>query len=100
MATGGSVPHFMKSEEISSFFARRMEAFARHDAAALANGYAEDCVIESRTIGTVVGRRAIEKMFRSWFEAFPDYRFHSEDLLIAADRVVQTFTADGTDTGG
>jgi sigma-B regulation protein RsbU (phosphoserine phosphatase) len=39
-------------------------------------------------------------MFRNWFEAFPDYRLHSEDLLIAGDRVVQTFTADGTDTGG
>ena len=100
MVTGGLVPHLMTSEEITAFFARRMEAFALHDAAALANGYAEDCVIESRTLGTVVGRSAIERMFRNWFEAFPDYRFQSEDLLIAGDQVVQTFTADGTDTGG
>ena len=90
----------MKTEEIVALFAHRAEAFSRHDAVALAATHAEDGVLLSPTAGTIEGRRAIERVYRLWFLAFPDLRFDIEDLLIAGDRVVQTVTVSGTDAGG
>ena len=79
----------MKTEEIVGLFAHRAEAFSRHDAVALAATHAVDGVLLSPTAGTIVGRSAIERVYRLWFSAFPDLRFDIEDLLIAGDRVVQ-----------
>lgn len=90
----------MKPEEIVAFFAHRAEAFARHDTVQLAATHAEDGVLLSPTGGTIVGREAIEKVYRLWFSAFPDLRIDVEDLLIADGRVVQRVTVSGTDVGG
>ena len=73
----------MTTEEIVAFFARRTEAFSRHDSGALASTHAEDGILLSPTAGTIVGRSAIEKVYRLWFSAFPDLRLDIEDLLIA-----------------
>jgi len=90
----------MTREEIIAFFARRQEAYARHDVAALAANHSEDCVIESPSAGTVRGREAIEQMYRNWFTAFPDVAFHGAELLIDGNRVAQLATIVGTDMGG
>ena len=87
-------------DQIRALFTRRNAAFERHDAAALAADYADDCVLVSAFAGTVVGRPAIEKVFRSFFGAFPDVTFQLEDVLIFGEQVVQLVTNRGTDTGG
>src|SRR5712692_7803238 len=90
----------MTPEEITVFFTRREEAHARHDASSLAAGYSVDCVLASPIAGTVTGRTAIERQLRAVFEAFPNLQFHTDELLVIADRVVQIGTMRGTDTGG
>jgi steroid delta-isomerase-like uncharacterized protein len=90
----------MKTDEIEALFARRAEAFARHDAAALAATHSEDSILLSPTAGTITGRSAIEKVYRLWFSAFPDMQLDVEERLIQGDRVVQTATITGTDVGG
>jgi SnoaL-like domain/Stage II sporulation protein E (SpoIIE) len=87
----------MKPEDIVALFAHRAESFARHDTVQLAATHAEDGVLLSPTGGTIVGREAIEKVYRLWFSAFPDLRIDVEDLLIADGRVVQRVTVSGTD---
>jgi serine phosphatase RsbU (regulator of sigma subunit) len=87
-------------EELTALFARRLHAFARHDASSLAADYCENCVLESSSQGTVQGRASIEKITRQWFSAFPDLSLESHDVLAIRDRVVQTATVRGTDTGG
>ena len=90
----------MTREEITAFFARRQDAFARHDATALAAAHAEDCKYESPWAGTVSGRAAIEQAHRQWFTSFPDFAFQDYELLIDGHRVAQIGTGVGTDIGG
>ena len=86
----------MKPDEIAALFTRRAEAFARHDAVELAATHTEDSVLLSPTAGTIIGRDAIERVYRIWFAAFPDLRMEIDDLLIANDRVIQLVTISGT----
>ena len=90
----------MTPHEIEALFARRDRAWADRDVVALAAPYAENWVLESPTAGTIVGRAAIENLYRIWLTAFPDIRIDTEELLIMADRVVQLVTVYGTNTGG
>ena len=91
----------MTREEIVNLFNQRHDAYARLDAEALAGDHAEDCVLESPAAGgTISGREAIAKVYRAWFGGFPDVTVDWNDLLIDGDRVVQTATMSGTDTGG
>ena len=93
----------MTRQEIVAFFARRLDATARHDAAALAALHAEDCVFESPWVGTVRGRDAIEQVYLHWFAAFPEVVLQGgqgEELLIDGNRVAQMATFVGTDSGG
>lgn len=89
----------MTPEEIAAFVARRNEARARRDLAALAALYSEDCVLEGAA-GTFKGRAAVERAYRHLTTAFPDLTTENEELLIFGDRVVGTATVRGTDTGG
>ena len=89
----------MTPEEIAAFVARRAEARARRDLAALAVLYSEDCVIESAA-GTFMGRPAVERAYRHLTTAFPDIKVENEELLSFGDRLVGTATIHGTDTGG
>jgi len=90
----------MTTEEIRAFFARRGDALARHDAAALAAGYAEDCIVESPIAGTLKGRAAVEKVPDLFTTAFSDLVMAGNELLAAEDQAVVTTTFHGTDTGG
>ena len=90
----------MTPEAIRAMFAQRERAWALHDASTLTADFAEDCVLESPTAGTVFGRCAVEKVYQHYFAAFPDLAFLTQDVLIVGDRVVQTAICSGTDTGG
>lgn len=89
----------MTREEMTAFFARRQDLWARRDAVGLARDNAEDGVVLSPLSGTLNGRAAIEAAYRSLFAMFPDWDFRSEDLMIDGDQVVQYFTATGTHRG-
>ena len=90
----------MARDEILSLFARRQDAWRRHDAAALAADHTEDCTLTSPMAGVVSGRASIQSVYHVWFNGFPDFTLTDEELLIDGDRVVQMSIAAGTDTGG
>jgi steroid delta-isomerase-like uncharacterized protein len=89
----------MGRDEIQALFDRRLQAWARHDPAALAADYTEDAIVVSPFAGTVSGRADIEKVFRKFFAAFPDLGFNVKDLLIDGDRVALFLVATGTHRG-
>jgi len=88
------------SATLKALFARRHNAFAAHDALSLASDYAENCLLESPGWGTLKTRDAVGGVFRSFFDAFQDSEFDFQELLFMGDRVVETLTIHGTDTGG
>jgi steroid delta-isomerase-like uncharacterized protein len=90
----------MTSEPLTALMVRRHEALARRDPSALIADYADDCVLESPGWGRLTGRDAVQKTFREFFTAFPDCRFEFGDLLLAGDRVVDSMTIHGNNTGG
>ena len=91
----------MQRQEIVALFSRRQAAWDRLDADELAAGHEEDGRVESPLAGgTVVGREAIGKLYRTYFSAFSDLRLAQDELLIDGDRVVLLGRVSGTDTGG
>jgi predicted ester cyclase len=89
----------MTRQEILAFFASRQARWDAHDAVALAADHAEGGTVLSPMHGTRRGRHAIASSYRALFDAFPDWRFMSEDLVIDGDRVAQTFSAEATHVG-
>ena len=86
----------MNREDIAALFARRMDAWARKDAAALAADHAEDAITESPMQGRLEGRRRIHEVYANWFTSFPDIVFTSKELVVDGDRVAQFFNIRGT----
>ena len=77
----------MTRDEILSLFARRRDAWRRHDAAALAADHTEDGTFDSPMAGTVAGRDAIRSVYQAWFTGFPDFTLDDQELIVDADRV-------------
>ena len=90
----------MTRDEAQQFFDRRVEAWKRRDVEALMLGHTEDCVLESPLAGTVRGRMAIENVYRTFVTSFPDFAIENPQFIADGDRVVQTVTCTGTNTGG
>ena len=91
----------MTHEEMTAFFGRRQQAWQRLDAPALAADYSDDATVESPLAGgSATGREAIEKLYATYFAAFPDFKFEEEMLLIEGENVAQLVRVTGTDTGG
>jgi steroid delta-isomerase-like uncharacterized protein len=91
----------MTREEIIALFDRRLDAWERHDSAALTSLHAGTCIVDSPMAGgAVTGRVAIGQLYEALFKAFPDATSTPEELLIDGDRVAQIATFSGTDTGG
>jgi steroid delta-isomerase-like uncharacterized protein len=90
----------MTREEIEELFVRRRDAVARLDARALASLHSESSVVDSPAGGTHTGRDAIERVYRAWFAAFPDFKVLSEQLVLEGDTVAAVMTMAGTDVGG
>ena len=91
----------MTREALAELVGRWQQARSDHDVDALIAFYASDCIVESPlAAGRVQGRDANAKVYRAFFEAFPDLAFQVEELIIDGDRVVEVGTARGTDAGG
>lgn len=78
----------MTREEIVALFERREVAWRARDAAALASHHAPGSTVVSPTGGVLEGRADIERIYRVWFEAFPNLTLGVEDLLVDGDRAV------------
>src|SRR5512140_2730132 len=89
----------MTRQEILAFFADRQARWDAHDAPALAADHAETGTVQSPMHGTRRGRHAITGSYSALFEAFPDWRFVSEELIIDGDHVAQPFAAEATHVG-
>jgi steroid delta-isomerase-like uncharacterized protein len=86
---------------MKAFLEKRQTAFLCRDVDALTALYAERVVVESPAAGGMVtGRPAIEKVFRGWFEAFPDFGFEDERYVIEGSEVAHLARAVGTNVGG
>jgi steroid delta-isomerase-like uncharacterized protein len=90
----------MPRDEIAYLFARRLDAWNRHDAEGLARDHAEEGTLNSPMGGDMRGRANIENFYRALFSSFPDAAFEQPDLIIDGDRVVQVATMTGTNSGG
>jgi len=89
----------MTHGDIVTLLERHDEAFARHDADALASQHLPDGIFESPAVGLVRGREAIAQVYRYWFTAFPDMRFTWTPPLIDGDRAALFWTLEGTIQG-
>lgn len=89
----------MTREEIATMFGRREAAWRVRDAVALSADHAPDGVVVSPTGGVLEGRADIERVYRVWFNAFPDLVFTTEDLLIDGDRVALLSRLSGSHAG-
>jgi predicted ester cyclase len=92
-------PTNMSREEIAAMFTRRQEAYDDLDAAALADDYADEVVIESPMSGTH-GRADAEKNLRAFFDGLMDIKMTFAPPIIDGERVALIGTADGTNMGG
>jgi steroid delta-isomerase-like uncharacterized protein len=87
-------------DETRQLFDRRVDAWRRHDVDVLMSAHTDDCVLESPLAGNVSGRAAIENVYRAFITSFPDLTIDRPELVVDGDRVVQTVTFSGTNTGG
>lgn len=90
----------MTRDEAQQFFDRRSDAWRRRDIDALTSAHTEDCVLESPLAGTVTGRAAIESVYRAFITSFPDVTIDDPEIYFDGDRIVQTVTFAGTNSGG
>ena len=87
---------FMTRDDISALFARRADAYARHDADALAATHAPAAVGDSPMQGRLEGRARIREVYEGWFRAFPDMTVTSQRLVIDGNKVAEIATIRGT----
>lgn len=90
----------MTRDEAQQFFDRRLDAWRRRDLDVLIRAHTEDCVLESPIAGKVIGRAAIENVYRAFATSFPDFTIDNPELVVDGNRAVQTVTFSGTNTGG
>ena len=77
----------MTRDEITALFDRRLEAFNEHEAAALAEDYSDDAVVESPLAGgTATGREAVERLYVTFFAAFTDLKLDQDDSSSTATK--------------
>jgi predicted ester cyclase len=91
----------MTRDDLDAFFTRRLAAWQRLDATALANDYTESATVDSPLAGgSATGREAIERLYLTYFAAFPDFKLEQEIVLVDGDHVAQLVRVTGTDNGG
>jgi len=86
----------MNRDDITALFVQRTDAWARHDAEALAATHSETAVGDSPMQGRLEGRPRIREVYEDWFRAFPDMSYTSRRLIIDGNRVAELFTLRGT----
>jgi hypothetical protein len=90
----------MTRDEAQEFFNHRADAWRQRDIDALMRAHTDDCVLESPLAGKVTGHAAIENVYREFITSFPDMTIDNPELFFDGDRVVQTVTFSGTNSGG
>ena len=86
----------MDRTDITALFARRADAWNRHDAVTLAADHAEDAVAESPLLGHIKGRANIQTLYERWFASFQDLAYIAKELVIDGDEAAQFFTIRAT----
>jgi steroid delta-isomerase-like uncharacterized protein len=77
-----------------------LAAFNRHDADAVAEGYAIDCVVHDPVYpAPLMGRKAVREDAAVFFRAFPDLRIDSLERFEKGDLGSEEFRMTGTNTG-
>ncbi len=89
----------MDRSEILALFTRRESNWRLGDAAALAADHASDGVVVSPTGGVLEGRDEIARVYRVWFNAFPDLVFTNDDVIVDGNRVALLCRVTGTHGG-
>ncbi len=89
----------MTRREIMEFFARRDDAWRRHDFAALTADHTKDGEVESPVGGNVKGHTDIQNIYTGWFSSFPDVEYFTEHLLIDGNQAVQFVKMTGMQNG-
>jgi steroid delta-isomerase-like uncharacterized protein len=92
----------MTSDEIRAFITRHVQAWSRHDVAALMEHYADDCEVVSPLFRILRGKAEVEAAFRDLFRIFEALAIHVDDVLIdheSGDRVVYMCTITVTHRG-
>jgi len=89
----------MTREELEAILAKRLDAWHRRDAAALAATHSEDGIYTSALVGPIQGRQAIESLYASWFSAFPEAEFEVESQVIDGNRVALSWKQRGRHMG-
>jgi steroid delta-isomerase-like uncharacterized protein len=90
----------MTREQMTAFFARRLEALNRHDVAELTRHHTEDGVVDSPLSGVSEGREAIEKSYASSIRVFPDVTLTQESLVIEGNRAAFLLKMSGSGHAG
>jgi ketosteroid isomerase-like protein len=83
-------------EETIALVKRFEESFNRHDPDALMADMTEDCVFEhvapeGKSFGRHEGQEAVRAVWASLPNAWPGYRFETEDMFAAEDRCAYRF---------
>ncbi len=76
-----------------------VDAFNRHDEAAIRDFNADDGVLEAPGGVHLEGREATTQYGMTWLRAFPDARITVRNQIAAGDTVVQEFTFEGEQRG-
>lgn len=89
----------MTRDDVTALLARRDAAWRSHDAAALAADHSRDGIVLSPTGGVLEGREQIERIYRLWFNAFPDLIYEITEVVIEGNTAVLIATITGTHAG-
>jgi steroid delta-isomerase-like uncharacterized protein len=88
----------MSNDELKGLGEKWLDAVNRHDVEAAVALCAEDIQNHAAT-AEAQGASGIRTIMTKLLQAFPDLRYHREDLLADGDRVVMRVKMTGTNTG-
>lgn len=90
----------MPTDSPADLFNRWHQAWSARDIEAAMALYADDCVVETPTYGTVQGKAALEEVDRRVFADFPDIHLEDLQLIVDEHRLVVSAIVTGTDVRG
>jgi steroid delta-isomerase-like uncharacterized protein len=86
----------MTREELQGIAEGYLDAWRRHDPAAIAQYHTLDAVADSPIYATLRGRKAIEDAARSFNSSFPDATLTVDHFLVDSPRVAAFTTVNAT----
>ena len=89
----------MSAEENKALVRRYIEAWNKHNLAAMEEVYAPDFVVHGPAAFGDMDLAGVKQVMPPFFTAFPDLHYTVEDLLAEGDKVVCRFTCRGTHQG-